>query len=109
MSQPITSLSQRNVVRTPLQKGPSFPEVIRDFEVGGPEDPADRRLILDSKTLRHLLDIAEGTPTGRVVLHQIGLRVQVLQERDGGHRWENVTLIGTEAKPETSGLFTGQT
>lgn len=108
MPQPITSLSQRNVVRTPLQRGPGFPEVLRDFEVGGPEDPADRRLILDSKTLRHLLDLAETSPSGRVVLHHIGLRVQVLEDQPSGHRWENVSLIGTEAKPETSGLFKGR-
>jgi len=107
---PLSALSARNVVTAnPLQFGPDHPEVLGQHDIGGPEDPADRRLILDSETLGELTRIANTSLTGRVVLHSIGLKVQVLRDRRNGHVWELLTLIGTEPKPETSLLFDGVT
>lgn len=106
---PLSALSVRNVVTTnPLQFGPNHPEVVGQHEIGGPQDPADRRLVLDAATLRHLLEIANTSMTQRVVLHHLGLKVQVLRDRKTGHTWEHLTLIGSEPKPETSLLFGGE-
>ena len=97
----LTELSKRNVVRpNPLQMGPGYPEVLGDRTIGGPEDPADRRLVLGVDDLQRLLDIARESPSRRVVLHHFGLRVQLLRSREDHHRWEHVTLLGSEAKPE---------
>lgn len=105
---PLTALSRRNVAkRKPLQYGPDYPEVLSDMEIGGPEDPADRRLVVDAATLQHLLDIARSSLSQRVVLHHVGLRVQVLRDSDTGHRWEHVTLIGSEPKPEPVSALLG--
>lgn len=105
MPQPLTALSRRCIVNPrPLQMGPSYPHVVLDREIGGPEDPADRRLILDARTLEALLDIARRSTTQRVVLHHIGLRVQTLEDRENGHRWDHCTLIGSEPKPEPAPL-----
>ena len=98
MADPLESLSRRSAYRAPLQLGPDHPRVLLEREIGGPEDPADRRLVLDAALLRQLLEVAENSLTGRVVLHRIGLRVQVLD--DGTHRWEHLRLIGAPPVPE---------
>jgi len=102
---PLEALSRMNEVKPSLQRGPDYPEVLAVREIGGPRDPADRRMVLDTKTLEHLLDVARASLSGRVVVHHAGLRVQTLRDRETGHRWENVLLIGSEAKPEVGGLF----
>ena len=104
---PLTALSRRNVARVTLQRGPGYPEVISDREIGGPNDATDRRLILDIPTLQHLIDVARTSISQRVTLHHFGVRVQLLRDADSGHVWEHLTLIGTEPKPERSDLFKG--
>lgn len=106
MPQPLTALSQRNVIKPTLQRGPGHPEVLADREIGGPHDPTDRRLVVDSRTLAHLLEIARSSTSGRVVLHQLGIRVQTLRDHTTGHIWDHCTLLGTEPGPEVT-LFDG--
>lgn len=102
----LTALSRRCVHNPrPLQYGPNYPEVVSEVTIGGPEDPADRRLVLDADTLRHLLNLANASLTNRVVLHHLGLKVQVLRDPATGHRWEHLTLIGSEPKSESTGFF----
>lgn len=98
MPEPLSHLSRRSVAKPPLQRGPDYPDVVSVREIGGPEDPADRRLVLDVATLEELLARAKASPTRRVVVHGIGLRVQLLD--DGAHRWEHVTLLGRAPEPE---------
>lgn len=86
-----------------LQRGPGYPETVRTFEVGGPSDPADRRLVVDRATLEQLLDVAKASLTGRVVLHRVGLRVEVLD--DGSHSWEHVVILGGELRPEQAPIL----
>lgn len=99
MSLPLSAFSLRNIAKTSPIQLPGRPEIVADRELGGPEDPADRRLVLDTTTLRMLLDRAEASSTSRVVIHQVGFRVQTLAD-NSGHRWDHVTLLGLEAKPE---------
>lgn len=102
---PLTALSARVVAKPPLQMGPNYPDIVSDVEIGGPNDPADRRLVADVEMLEHLLRVARSSVTGRAVLHHVGLRVQTLRDPATGHRWDHVTLIGTEPKPEPAGIF----
>lgn len=97
---PLTALSHRCVAGAGLQMGPAFPEVISDVEIGGPQDSTDRRLILDVKLLSMLLEVARSSSTRRVVLHKLGLRVQRLRDRQSGHVWDHLTLLGLAPEPE---------
>lgn len=72
--------------------------------IGGPEDPADRRLVLRRQELESLLDLARASSVGAVVLHQVGLVVQMHRSPDG-HLYEAVKLIASEVKPETAAFF----
>lgn len=100
----LSALSARNVVHPALQVTAGYPVVLSTMDIGGPMDPADRRLVLDVQTLEHLLSLARSSITGRVVLHHLGLRVQVLRD-SSGHIWEHLTLLGSEPKPESALLF----
>ena len=99
MPVPLSALSLRNVAKPPLQRGEDYPEVLSVREIGGPEDPADRRLVVDLATLEQLCEVARTSLSQRVVIHGIGLRVQTLRDRQSGHRWDHVVLIGREPKP----------
>lgn len=103
MSRPLSDFAPSLREVPVLQRGPGYPETLSVFEVGGPSDSADRRLVVDRATLEQLLDVARASLTGRVVLHRVGLRVEVLES--GGHRWEHVILIGGELRPESPPIF----
>lgn len=100
---PLSALSERLVHRAILQL-PNRPTILADVEIGGPQDSADRRLVLDVEQLEYLLARARASATGRVVVHKFGLRCQLLQE-DNGHRWNNCYLIG-EVAPEVAASMT---
>lgn len=78
--------------------------VLRDVVFGGPErEPsADRRLFLEVQELRHLLALAERSPTQRVVLHHAGIRVRRIQ--DGTHAVDVLSIIGDAPEPEPFSL-----
>lgn len=105
MPRPLSSMSKRSKVKVPIQRGPNYPEILQEIEYGGTEDPADRRLVLDIPTLELLMDRARASMSGRVVINHIGFRVQLLES--DGHRWEHITLLGSEPKPEVSSLRFG--
>jgi hypothetical protein len=67
----------------------------------GAPAPHDSRLYLDRKALRFLLDRAEASPTGRVVIHGAVFDVE-LREARNGHRYNVIRFEGS-AEPE--GLF----
>lgn len=98
MSRPLDQFTTTLREVPSLQRGPGYPETLRTFEVGGPSDPADRRLVVDRRTLEQMLDVARSSLTGRVVLHRVGMRVEVLD--DGSHTWEHVVILGGELRPE---------
>ena len=93
----LKSLSRRFHQR-PVMQLPGRPERLDHYEIGGPEDASDRRLQLNTETLKRLLKIAEASEVGVVVIHQVGLEVSVWLGSDG-HRYEQVTLIGLEPVP----------
>ena len=102
---PLSALSKRIYERRALShKGET---VIADIQYGGPADAelgipgdaTDRRFFFDTHTLRQLLEVAEQSLTGRVVVHHAGLRCR--QYESGGHRYEALTLIGDQPLPES--------
>lgn len=99
---PFDALSAHTLEHPALSR--SGETVLRDDQIGGPGDPADRRLILDSATLRALLSMAENSLSGRVVIHHAGVRRRHLRT-SGGHVYEVLVLIGDQPVPESSGLF----
>lgn len=60
--------------------------------------------MLRRQELESLLDLAKASPVGAVVLHHVGLEVDVHRSSDG-HQYEAVRLIASEVKPETAALF----
>jgi hypothetical protein len=74
----------------PLQR-PGSDEVLRKDKITNPG--VDRRLFLDRAMLRKLLDMAESSITGRVVLHGAELTVELLKGKDG-NVYESWTISG---------------
>ena len=73
--------------------------LLRSAEIGGPDQDGDRRMYLDAKALRHLLAIAESSPTQRVRVDRAGVKVDLWREASG-HQFEVWTFIGADARPE---------
>lgn len=100
---PLSALSQLSVERPGLHQ-PGRDPCLRDVVYGGPQDPTDRRLILDTRTLRAMLEVAEASATGRVVIHSVGIRVR--QHRAaGGHLYEIAYIEGRAPEAESSALM----
>ena len=81
----------------PLQK-PGTDELLRRGTTGGPDDPGDRIFIADTKTLRHLLEVAQASPLGQAQIPRCGIQVDLHQRRDGS-RYEVWRLVGGKPKP----------
>lgn len=86
---------------------PGRPTVLRDVQFGGDDDPTDRRMVLHVAQLRELLAVAEDSLTKRVVLHGVGIRVQVLRANDG-HVYEHCTLVASKLEAEAAPLGIGR-
>ena len=86
MTEPISNYSEHKFDRPLIHEGTA--RLVWDRTFGGPSepdlgnagDPVDRRLILSTAELRKLLEIAEQSLTGRVVIHHAGVRVRCLEE-----------------------------
>ena len=74
----------------PLQR-PGGDEVLRKERITNPG--VDRRFYLDRMMLRKLLDMAESSVTGRVVMHGAELTIELLKSTDG-HVYESWTVSG---------------
>lgn len=59
----------------------------------------DVRYIIDRHALRQLLEAAEASVTGRVVVHGASLRVRTWRGGDG-HTYSTFTFLGSGAVPE---------
>ena len=90
----------------PLQIA-SQDQILRRYELGGPDTLRDTRLYLDRADLEELLKIAKASPTGRVVLPCAGLRWELRRSRDG-HQYEVFKICSRPPQPERlpSGLIT---
>jgi hypothetical protein len=97
------ALSWRAMVKPGLQL-PGRPLVLRDVQYGGGDDRTDRRMVLDTAQLRMLLDMAENSTTGRVVLHRVGIRVMLLRDQSG-HQYEWCSLVASKLEAEASGFL----
>jgi hypothetical protein len=93
------------VENNPLQL-PGRDSRIRSVTAGGPETRRDCRMYIDRKSLQLLLDVANRAPSGRAMLGQVGVRVDVY-ETPGGHRYETWTLISEEPRPELESWIGG--
>ena len=96
-----------HLVQKPGLQLPDRPTVVSDVQYGGDGDPTDRRMVLGVQQLELLLEHARASLTGRVVLHGVGIRVQVLQDRHSAHRFEWCTLLASKLEPEMTGLIGG--
>lgn len=109
---PLTAYAQREVDRGVGLQLPGRDPCLRDVQYGGPSpdgeggDPTDRRLMLDTATLRAMLAVAEASTTGRCVVHQVGLRVRQYRAR-GGHLYEIVHLVGSKPTAEEHAALRG--
>lgn len=74
--------------------------ILVDHQYGG--DATDRRMVLSVEELEKMLDVARAAPTKRAILHQVGVRVQLVEHVESGHRYEVVRLVAGELKAEQS-------
>lgn len=99
---PLSALSAQIYERAAISR--QGETVLKDVQYGGPPsednpgDLTDRRLYLDTRTLRQLLEVAENSLTGRVVIHHAGLRCR--QYLAGAHKYEVLTLVGDQPVAE---------
>lgn len=74
--------------------------ILADHQYGG--DATDRRMVLSVEELEKMMEVAKASPTKRLVLHQVGVRVQLVEHVESGHRYEVVKLVAGELKAEQS-------
>lgn len=75
-------------------------QVLKDYQYG--VDQTDRRMVLSVEELEKMLAVAQASPTKRLVLHQVGVRVQLVRHVESGHVYEVVKLVAGELKAEQS-------
>ncbi len=76
--------------------------LVSAVHVGGPEDPADRRLYIGRRFMAACWRAAEAATTSRAVIEDFGLHARAV--RDGGHTFEIVTIQGKHILPEDSAI-----
>ncbi len=91
--------------RSPLQR-PGHDELIWEEVVGGPESARDQRLLIDVRTLEHLLEVAKASLTQRAQLDQVGIHARVWRAKSG-HVYATWMLVHKPAKPEMSRALVG--
>ena len=70
-----------------------------------PSDAAvDARMFLTKAELTHMLEVANSSMTGRVILNRPGVKVRLF-ETEAGHRYEAWTIVAAEAKPERHAMI----
>lgn len=87
----------------PLQM-PGRDRIVREFILGGPEAAVDARMFLTKAELTHMLEVANSSMTGRVILNRPGVKVRLF-ETEAGHRYEAWTIVAAEAKPERHAMI----
>lgn len=103
---PFNVLGWRALQKPGLQL-PGRPTVLRDVQFGGDDDPTDRRMVLHVAQLRELLAVAENSLTQRIVMHNFGVRVQLLRAKDG-HVYEHCTLVASKLEAEAAPMGLGK-
>ena len=83
---------------TPLQVG-GQDRILRRYSIGGPKSLRDTRCYLDRADLEYLLNVAQASPTGRVVLPCAGVEWELRESRDG-HRYEIFKISSRDPQPE---------
>lgn len=82
----------------PLQR-PGADELLREDYFPPRGHTQDARFILDAEALRALLDVAQQSITGRVVMHNASLRLRTWRGGDG-KVYTTLGVLATEAVPE---------
>ena len=93
-----------NVNNSSLQR-PGKHRLVRSVKLGGQEAGQDRRLYLHRRELEKLLEMANQSISGRVVLDMVGLKVE-LWSTPSGHQYETWTFEGIP-KPERPSALDG--
>lgn len=84
---------------SPLQSPVTDERLLTEI-VAGPDQPGDRRLFLSASTLEALLAMARASPMGRVVLFDVGVRIDTYRSPATGHTYEAWQIVGTGPAPE---------
>lgn len=109
---PLSAMAQRVIDRAGGLSLPGRDPCVRDVQYGGPGpdgeggDPTDRRWMMDTATLRMMLEVAESSTSGRCVVHQFGVRVRQHRARDG-HLYEVVHVVGGKPVAEEHAMLRG--
>ena len=61
-------------------------------------------VFLTKAELTHMLEVANSSMTGRVILNRPGVKVRLF-ETEAGHRYEAWTIVAAEAKPERHAMI----
>ena len=77
--------------------------LLGETTIGGPLCADDVRMMLDRATLRRLLEYAESSLSGRVVLHGVGFKQRVWRTKTG-HVYQTLSLVSQQPKPERVGF-----
>jgi len=86
------------VNRDPVQR-PNRHRLVHEELIGGPRSHRDQRLILDRRWLSQMSELAEASISGRVLLHQVGIRARMWQAPDG-HVFATWSIVYGKAEPE---------
>jgi hypothetical protein len=82
--------------------------VVSDVVFGGPdiEPEADRRFVVDIRSLEHMLEAARQSPQGLAVIHHAGVRVR--RVRDGAAVVDVLYIVGDNPAPVPFSLQGGR-
>ena len=74
-------------------------QLIEESTIGGPMTSQDVRMLLDKRTLLHLLDVCNESMTGRCILHQVGFKRRVWRGGDG-NLYQTLSIISLQPRAE---------
>jgi len=86
---------------------PGGDELLSSVVIGGPTDRKDRVMVLSVTELEHLMKVARESPTRRVELPLVGLRVDTYRGEGTRGNYEVWKLTSAKPRPESAGVLTG--
>lgn len=104
---PLQELPFQSAQFTGLEHNPRV-TVVSDVVFGGPtvEPTADRRFVVDIRSLEQMLEAARQSPQGLAVIHHAGVRVRRI--RDGSALVDALYIVGDNPTPVPFSLQGGR-
>jgi len=90
---------QQRINTNPIQRAGKHRLVREAYVPGDVGGGDDRQMLLDVKTLEHLLDVARESKMSRAMIPCCRLKVQLWQ-RENGTTYETWTILGGKPRPE---------